>query len=203
MIDNVQVSGKNCSVVGCDKDIHAKTLCHNHYREQRRRILGIKKQEQRPKFCIVPNCTQKHYSLNYCSSHYYRVLNTGQVSAEKPIKKLIYGKLDCDVPFCKNKHKSGRLCSAHDTTRRTYNLTQDNLIKMLSVPCEVCGSEDSLTIDHDHSCCNSRSSCGKCVRGTLCQHCNRSMGQAKDNSLILRNLADYIDKHKDNPKIWF
>jgi len=197
MIDNVQDSNDLCIFADCNKTVHAKRLCHNHYREKKRRDLGAKKQEKRPQFCIVKKCTKKHYSLNYCSSHYYRFLNTGNISAEVPIKKLIYNKVDCDVPYCSNKHKAVRLCGTHDATKRTYNLTSEQLITMLSNPCEVCGSLENLTIDHDHECCNKRISCGKCVRGTLCQNCNRSMGQAKDNPTILRLLADYIDRHKN------
>lgn len=198
MIDNVQRLNNICSVDGCDKEKHAKTLCHNHYREQRRRAAGSKKQIKRPNICIVNKCTQKHYALNYCMSHYYRFKNTGSVSAEKPIKELIYGKIDCDVPFCQNKHHARGLCRTHDTTKRTYNITSEQLVKMLSSPCEVCGNTKNLTIDHDHSCCNHRLSCGKCVRGTLCQLCNRAIGQAKEDPKILRLLADYIDKYKQN-----
>lgn len=198
MIDNVQSSNKICSIVGCGKEKHAKTLCHNHYRELRRRASGSKAQAIRPDKCIVKHCNKKHYSMNYCASHYARLQSAAGVQEEIPIKALTYGKKDCDVPFCKNKHKARGLCATHDATKRTYSLTSEQLVEMLSRPCEVCGAVDNLTIDHDHSCCNSRTSCGKCVRGTVCQHCNRSMGQAKDNIQILRSLADYLERYSSN-----
>lgn len=134
--------------------------------------------------------------MDYCASHYARLQSAAGIQEELPIKVLIYGKENCDVPFCKNKHKARGLCATHDATKRTYSLTSEQLIEMLSRSCEVCGATDNLTIDHDHSCCNSRTSCGKCVRGTVCQHCNRSMGQAKDSIARLRGLADYLERYK-------
>lgn len=195
MIDSVQVSDNKCSIDGCGKEKHAKDLCHNHYRALRRRQAGAKPQAKRPEVCIVEECNKKHYCMNYCSSHYSRLQVSGNIKSDIPIKILTYGKNSCDVLFCKNKHKAKGLCGTHDATKRTYNLTSEQLVEMLSRPCEICGASDSLTIDHDHSCCNKRTSCGKCVRGTVCQNCNRAMGQAKDNSKILRMLADYLDKY--------
>ena len=195
MIDNVQSFNKICSIVGCGKEKHAKTLCHNHYREIRRRAAGVKAQAIRPDKCIVKTCNKKHYSMNYCGSHYARLQSDAGIRAEIPVKSLIYGKENCDVVFCKNKHKARGLCSTHDATKRTYGLTSEELVERLSRPCEVCGVKDNLTIDHDHTCCPGRTSCGKCVRGTVCQHCNRSMGQAKDSIEILRSLADYLERY--------
>jgi hypothetical protein len=195
MTVNVQVSDKKCSISNCEKEKHAKTLCHNHYRELRRRQAGAKPQAKRPDICIAEGCDKKHYCMNYCSPHYYRLLVSGNIKSDIPIRVLTYGKDDCDIVFCKNKHKARGLCGTHDATKRTYNLTSEKLVEMLSQPCEVCGTTDSLTIDHDHSCCNKRSSCGKCVRGTVCQNCNRAMGQAKDNPQTLRMLADYLDRY--------
>jgi len=63
--------------------------------------------------------------------------------------------------------------------------------------CEGCGAAENLTVDHDHQCCpptKPATSCGKCVRGTLCRGCNLILGYAKDNPTLLRALADYLDK---------
>ena len=187
---------KICLVDGCGKTVHAKSFCHNHYRESKRRATGSKAQAKRPDICIAYRCTRKHYSLNYCAAHYARHRSGGTINESKPIKVLKYNQKGCLVPFCNKSHHSSGLCRTHDTTKRTYAISTEKIVEMLSLPCEVCGAKENLTIDHDHSCCNARFSCGKCVRGTLCQNCNRSMGQAKDSPKILRDLADYIDRYK-------
>lgn len=48
-----------------------------------------------------------------------------------------------------------------------------------------CGSRRKgsrrLAVDHDHSCCPGKTSCGRCVRGLLCGPCNDHMGYLRDN----------------------
>lgn len=53
--------------------------------------------------------------------------------------------------------------------------------------CEVCGSDDTLSIDHNHDT-------GK-IRGVLCARCNHTLGHARDNPEILRALAIYLEEH--------
>jgi hypothetical protein len=49
-------------------------------------------------------------------------------------------------------------------------------------------------IDHDHSCCQGRKSCGKCNRGLLCRPCNTFIGLAKESLEILKNAIQYLEK---------
>lgn len=49
-------------------------------------------------------------------------------------------------------------------------------------------------VDHDHSCCPGRVSCGRCIRGILCKLCNAGLGFLKDDPGTLRRLADYLEK---------
>ena len=72
--------------------------------------------------------------------------------------------------------------------------------------CAICGEPESstdvngnvklLAIDHDHSCCPGYRTCGKCIRGLICQSHNFGIGCFEDNPEILRAAADYIEKYR-------
>jgi len=55
-----------------------------------------------------------------------------------------------------------------------------------------------LYIDHDHLCCPSSHSCGKCVRGLLCSSCNFLIGNAVDDIKILKHAIIYLNKGAQN-----
>src|SRR5208282_2072049 len=61
--------------------------------------------------------------------------------------------------------------------------------------CEIChrtqGSK-KLDIDHDHRCCPQGQVCVKCVRGRLCQQCNKALGLFQDDILILESALEYL-----------
>lgn len=42
--------------------------------------------------------------------------------------------------------------------------------------CDLCHEARPLVVDHDHACCQGRRSCGRCVRGFVCQPCNYALG---------------------------
>ena len=48
-------------------------------------------------------------------------------------------------------------------------------------------------VDHDHSCCPGRTSCGLCVRGLLCQCCNAALGLLKDDVKLVRSAVSYLE----------
>jgi hypothetical protein len=66
-----------------------------------------------------------------------------------------------------------------------YNITLDGYYDLLigqNEGCGICGikepygkSMEFFNVDHDHSCCDSIKSCGKCVRGLLCTYCNATV----------------------------
>lgn len=62
--------------------------------------------------------------------------------------------------------------------------------------CGICGRRPRgrrLNVDHDHRCCpESGRSCGRCIRGLLCNSCNG--GRFPENPAILRAAANYFER---------
>jgi Pyruvate/2-oxoacid:ferredoxin oxidoreductase delta subunit len=90
----------------------------------------------------------------------------------------------------------------HTRNIERYGLTMEQYHKLLedqNYGCKICGLKEStyrkrLSVDHDHSCCPGSRSCGKCVRGLLCHHCNAALGNSKDNVETLQKMINYL-KH--------
>lgn len=89
--------------------------------------------------------------------------------------------------------------------RAHYKLTRGQWFDLLDAQgggCAICGRTESpgiagrytFHVDHDHACCPGRRSCGKCVRGLLCNHCNPMLGAADDDPAVLRAGAEYLEK---------
>lgn len=81
---------------------------------------------------------------------------------------------------------------------RRYKLTVEGYELLLASQddhCALCPATQfvhtrRLVIDHDHTCCPTEITCGKCLRGILCADCNRKVGFLEDT---LRDLT-YILK---------
>lgn len=79
-----------------------------------------------------------------------------------------------------------------------YNLTDDKYSAMIINGCEVCGSFDKLCIDHDHLCCPGQKTCGKCIRGILCNDCNVAEGRLKSDKELVKALLRYLEKERND-----
>jgi hypothetical protein len=85
-----------------------------------------------------------------------------------------------------------------------YHMTLEQLDALLVSQggrCAGCGCTEprggpwaTWAVDHDHSCCARQGSCGKCVRGILCNLCNQALGLVKDSPETLRALVAYLAK---------
>ena len=81
-----------------------------------------------------------------------------------------------------------------------YGMTVERYYEMLdeqSNTCAICrqppSENERLHVDHDHACCAGKKSCGRCVRGLLCAHCNNGIGRFTDEPALLRAAATYLD----------
>jgi hypothetical protein len=80
--------------------------------------------------------------------------------------------------------------------KNRYAVTQDWWDVTLAAQnghCATCDSTTKLSVDHDHSCCPGRTSCGKCVRGILCGNCNTVLGLFNDDPKIIRSAIAYLE----------
>lgn len=61
--------------------------------------------------------------------------------------------------------------------RRRYKLSlaaYDAMVDATGGRCPICGQvPNQWVVDHDHACCPGKDTCGQCVRGLLCNPCNR------------------------------
>ena len=73
----------------------------------------------------------------------------------------------------------------------------DAILREQGGVCAVCGKTPEengryLAVDHDHSCCPGKRSCGECVRGLLCISCNAGIGSFKDSTELLHAAVAYL-----------
>lgn len=88
---------------------------------------------------------------------------------------------------------------------KKYGLSKGGLEELLAgadSACEICQQPlnlNTMRIDHDHSCCDgSTYTCGKCVRGVLCNRCNTAIGMAGDDPLRLLRAARYLVSNRSS-----
>jgi Recombination endonuclease VII len=110
------------------------------------------------------------------------------------------------------KLKAAGLLSQQDRRQKVwqrFHLTWDAyqaLQAKYDYKCGACGRPESdngkfvLSIDHDHACCSGRTSCGKCIRGLLCNRCNRALGLFGDSVELLKKAIEYLETH-DAPRV--
>jgi hypothetical protein len=86
-----------------------------------------------------------------------------------------------------------------------YNLSPSGHVEILAnqewkCANPACVSSDTpdahLHVDHDHTCCDGRRSCGECIRGLLCNTCNRVLGFVDDDITRLEGLVEYLKSWK-------
>jgi len=92
----------------------------------------------------------------------------------------------------KKRTKAKRVENTYSITSEQY----DELYRAQGGRCFGCrratGASKRLAVDHDHACCPGPKSCGKCVRGLLCDYCNRTLGHYRDDPAAFERMAGYL-----------
>jgi Recombination endonuclease VII len=103
------------------------------------------------------------------------------------------------------KYLGSRILSGRIRHLKKYSLTiesYDSILKLQGGVCSICKSDNpgklknNFHVDHDHSCCPTKKSCGKCIRGLLCETCNRGLGLFKDNIELVRLAYEYLNNFR-------
>ena len=176
-----------CSVSWCEEPSSSRGLCRLHYARKRdgRDMDALPRRKRAnglAETCEFDGCERPWCSRGFCYSHYEQKYIKGVEL--RPIKERL-GIDFCLVQDCGSRHMSDGLCGKHLRRARQYGLSTGRFMEILATPvCAICAEPfDSfgIHIDHDHSCCPGKGSCGKCIRGTLCRSCNHGLGNFKDS----------------------
>lgn len=156
------------------------------------RTLISHRNGKRKSECTVDGCDVLHYANGMCKMHYERNRRNGHTDL------VNYGRESY------NGYKYEDMRKAH--LKRTFHISIEKYKEMAKDGCEICGKKGlphkQLHVDHDHKCCpvprypngatKYHKTCGKCVRGILCDRCNGNVGLYEKGKL--RN--DYPDRDK-------
>ena len=128
----------------------------------------------------------------------YYLANKGRLKEQK--KEYYKNNKNVIIKRVKNYRDSNKKLVAKQLMVRKYSLSAEDYEKMYNVQegkCKICKTvlPARAHIDHDHSCCPGKASCGKCIRGLLCTNCNTGLGQFKNKIEILDSAIYYLREY--------
>lgn len=104
-------------------------------------------------------------------------------------------------PANKMHHRERRLLYKYGLTNERFN----ELLEAQGGVCAICKIAPDpdgppFHVDHDHQCCPSDTTCGRCVRGIVCTRCNSALGYVGDSIATAQSLIDYLRSRSESSK---
>lgn len=174
-----------CSVDGCDRESRTKGMCGMHYT---RTWLG-QDVEAPLRITAKPGTrtARDEEGRKQCSE----CEQWKPESAFGPMGKSGDGLR----AYC-------RECARSVTMRQKYGISLiefDMHFAAQGYACAICESTDPKgrdwwCVDHDHACCPTATTCGKCIRGIVCDSCNVGLARFDDSVEQLRSAAEYLER---------
>ena len=188
-----------CAIENCPTRVVARGFCGKHYQRW-------KKTGDPYDFKICPGCEKRFTPRGrqaFCSRQCQaRLWQRARLGIEDPgftrqcwwcreQFRLTDGRRDyCSDKCAKLGSLLGNIHRLYGVTREDYRTAyfrQDGL-------CAICGQPEStqrnllLAVDHDHVT-------GR-FRGLLCSHCNRAIGLLRDDPVVIKSAAAYVEMYR-------
>jgi hypothetical protein len=172
-----------CKYVGCEKPHYAKGACQYHWLRERRGIFSDADMGRRRNGVAAERNGAGQKQCNTCELW----LDPAQFMRHKATSDSLQVR-------CKQ-------CTYIERHRTQYGLSRADIARILHAQdhkCAICLRDISrrYVVDHDHACCPGIRSCGKCVRGFLCDTCNLGIGAFQDDTPRMQAAVKYIRKHR-------
>lgn len=125
------------------------------------------------RICTISGCGRPHAGKGFCATHRWRQKNGRDLY--QPFRGSLRDQA-CSFPQCDRSSTYNGTCQSHHNVLKRYGLTLPQYLTIWNSQdglCGICLSGDrELVVDHDHSCCPTVPTCGRCTRGLLCRSCN-------------------------------
>lgn len=190
-----------CNYENCNKTkIRARGLCSMHW--------SLEQYGPCKNLCLMPASNSNGFCAN-CNKR------KGNAPSRRNLGSII-NSTSCRVcstcknifpidEFAKSNHKNRcNKCQInmkkHSALLKKYKITLNKwneIVESQGGGCAICGEIEKLCVDHDHSCCSGNQTCGNCIRGIICDKCNRAIGLMKNNPFILKNASKYLYEYEN------
>lgn len=222
--EQIDMTHRTCGVPECGRKHYAHGYCNTHMRRWKKTgdpgPAEIIRQVRAA--CSFGECERPAVSQGLCTSHRNQARRGRPLTPLRPRTKSTtrdeHGRKPCSTCKCwlaptefysSPKQTDGLMtyckrCDRNARLLRNYGITVDQYDAMLAEQggvCAICAgaSKDgpSLHVDHDHACCPGRKkSCGQCLRGLLCEDCNRVLGMFRDDSKRFQSAITYLARRQ-------
>lgn len=177
-----------CVADGCQSTkIRARHLCAKHWNfEQYGACKNGCTQPARDLMGLCNNCIKRNGAAPTRK-------NNGKCNKCNIEELVNYRCPVCDI----NRKKNENLV-------RRYGITLNDWTEILTNQgdvCKICNDDSKkFVVDHDHRCCAGKNTCGKCVRGIICDNCNKALGLINDSTEIAINIVRYLERSQVSRK---
>ena len=131
-----------------------------------------------------------------------------QFYVDKTARGYGYSCKPCSRQKANKWHHSNKDKAKENQLQRKFGLSLNEYnekLKSQNYSCAICGRSETavrfgniknLAVDHNRKCCSGDVSCGKCLRGLLCDWCNKAIGYVREDLQVAERLVEYLRLHK-------